>query len=579
MDYLKISGRCLLAAALGAFPAAASQKESGLPNGRSDPSLSPDGNQVAFVWNGETADNHDIYVAKLCSWPVVSCKGRPDAPLRLTTNSAPDFSPAWSPDGRHVAFCRKTKKGADVLLVPAPGGAERKVGESAADLPRLAWSGDGKSLAIVDTASPKDRAAIFLLSIESGAKQRLTTAPADTLGDSSPALSPDGRSLAFVRTPKSGPAEIYLQALADGGTPTGEPQRLNLTLEAAHQNLAMNGLCWTADGSSLILASGGLWKIPVSGGAAARLAEAEGEITTVSVAREGRRVVYGELLPEVEIWRTAGPASKPSDFPPIRLVGSPDDVGSPNISRDSKKIAFGSFMSGSWEVWKCDHNGANPTQLSFLGDVPTGSYRWSPDGKYVVFDGKAEDGLLNDIYIVAGDGGTARRLTKEPSVDIRPCFSADQRWVYFTSNRSGTFQIWKVPVEGGAAVQVTRNGGYVAFESLDGKYLYYGKGRGQTTLWRVPSGGGEEVQELDNVNPSNFNICDLGIVILNLEATPRPVMEFYSFATRKRTELPVLPKEGKVIGSGTSISVAPDGRWMVYHQEGRIGSGIRAREY
>jgi hypothetical protein len=41
----------------------------------------------------------------------------------------------------------------------------------------------------------------------------------------------------------------------------------------------------------------------------------------------------------------------------------------------------------------------------------------------------------------------------------------------------------------------------------------------------------------------------------------------------------VLPKNGKVIGSGTSISVSPDGKWMVYHMEGPISSSIRAREY
>jgi dipeptidyl aminopeptidase/acylaminoacyl peptidase len=361
--------------------------------------------------------------------------------------------------------------------------------------------------------------------------------------------------------------------------PEGPPRRLNVTFKSTHEKGAINRLAWAADGGSLIFASGGLWKVSLSGGEAVHVAETEGEILTLSASRQGRRVVYADLVPEVEIWRTAGPASKPGDFPPTRLIGSPDDVGSPNIARDGKEIAFGSFMSGSWEVWKCDREGRNPTQLSFLGDVPTGSPRWSPDGKFVVFDGKADDGLLNDIYVVDVNQVTTRRLTKDPSVDIRPCFSKDQRWVYFTSNRTGTFQIWKIPTEGGKAVQVTKNGGFIAFETPDGKYLYYGKGRGQTTLWRVPSGGGDEQKVLDNVDPSNFHVNDRGVVILNLEAKPRPAIEFYSFATNERTQLPVLPSTGKVIGSGTSISVAPDGRWIVYHQEGRPASGIRASEY
>jgi serine/threonine protein kinase len=58
---------------------------------QSEPSFSPDGNQVAFTWDGEKHDNSDIYVK------VVRTTG---PPLRLTTDPADDHSPAWSPDGR-----------------------------------------------------------------------------------------------------------------------------------------------------------------------------------------------------------------------------------------------------------------------------------------------------------------------------------------------------------------------------------------------------------------------------------------------------------------------------------------------
>ena len=66
-----------------------------------DPSLSPDGSQVAFSWNGPAEDNYDIYV-KLAG---------PGEALRLTTNSARDDNPAWSPDGRLIAFQRVRLRG------------------------------------------------------------------------------------------------------------------------------------------------------------------------------------------------------------------------------------------------------------------------------------------------------------------------------------------------------------------------------------------------------------------------------------------------------------------------------------
>ena len=65
------------------------------------PSFSPDGNEVAFAWNGEKEDNFDIY-RKLIG---------PGEPLRLTRDPADDLSPAWSPDARYIAFVRGSKEG------------------------------------------------------------------------------------------------------------------------------------------------------------------------------------------------------------------------------------------------------------------------------------------------------------------------------------------------------------------------------------------------------------------------------------------------------------------------------------
>ena len=83
------------------------------------PSFSPDGNQVAFSWNGEKQDNFDIYV-KLIGSPTL---------LRLTTDPAEDFSPAFSPDGRSIGFVRVSKEHATFIVIPAIGGPERIVAE------------------------------------------------------------------------------------------------------------------------------------------------------------------------------------------------------------------------------------------------------------------------------------------------------------------------------------------------------------------------------------------------------------------------------------------------------------------
>ena len=102
------------------------------------PSLSPDGNEVAFQRNG------DIFVKQVDG----------EAFRQLTNTPAYEGSPAWSPDGRQIAFIRDRK---EILLISPLGGVERKVAEIRAKQPilplRMAWTPDSKSLIVSDLTS------------------------------------------------------------------------------------------------------------------------------------------------------------------------------------------------------------------------------------------------------------------------------------------------------------------------------------------------------------------------------------------------------------------------------------------
>ena len=89
------------------------------------PSLSPDGSQVAFSWNGPRQDNYDIYI-KLVG---------PGEPVQLHWNPAPDDTPAWSPNGDRIAFLRRTSEStAELIVMPALRGAEDGSRRSARDI-------------------------------------------------------------------------------------------------------------------------------------------------------------------------------------------------------------------------------------------------------------------------------------------------------------------------------------------------------------------------------------------------------------------------------------------------------------
>ncbi len=99
------------------------------------PTFSPDGQQVAFQWQGEKRDNWDIYL-KMVDSPEVR---------RLTTEAAVDVMPSWSPDGRQIAFQRAPAWGESgkIHLVSPIGGSDRKLGDLPVDGP-LSWSPDGR---------------------------------------------------------------------------------------------------------------------------------------------------------------------------------------------------------------------------------------------------------------------------------------------------------------------------------------------------------------------------------------------------------------------------------------------------
>lgn len=267
---------------------------------------------------------------------------------------------------------------------------------------------------------------------------------------------------------------------------------------------------------------------------------------------------------DIDIWQTAGPFA-PGPSSPRKIIDSDGRDASPHVSRDGTKIVFSSTRSGTWEVWTCDSDGTNLRQMTRLLDTPVGSTRWSPDSRRIAFDGQKPGHY--DLFIVDADASGLRQLTTEPSTDVKPSWSADGRWIYYTSNRSGTYQVWKISPDGGEPIQLTRHGGYTPFESLDGRFVYYAKGLNEHSLWRIPVEGGQERLVLDNVVSNRWVILNQGICILNMEAKPRPVIEFFDFDTGHRRPLDVLPKEGAIDGGGTAIAAPPDGSWLLF---GRI---------
>jgi Tol biopolymer transport system component/tRNA A-37 threonylcarbamoyl transferase component Bud32 len=525
------------------------------------PSVSPDGSQVAFQWTGEKGDHLDIYV-KLVEGGT---------PLRLTTGPSPAASPAWSPDGRQIAFL----KAGGVYSISPLGGPERKLTDVL--VASLAWMPDSQSLLVSSAKSAGELHIIFQLSLRTGEMRPVTSPPPQANpgdGDYTPAVSPDGRTLAFLRRVRAD-WDVYAQLLAGGPARrlTKRSQQLGGLVWAGNREVLFSS---TAVGSSSMwrmLADGSSEQQPVPG-----VLDGARDPAIARPANGPARLAYTRIAHDTNIWSMEialdAHGGVRTVAQPAPIVASTREDHSPKFSPDGKRIVFASDRDGYLEVWVGASDGSGPSQLTTLKSPRSGSPRWSPDGKHIVFDSLASGN--NDIWMVGSEGGPPKQLTTEPSNDARPSFSRDGRWIYFRSDRSGSQQIWKIPSSAPfrPAVQLTHDGGYDAEEAPDGKLLYYTKPQ-NGGLWSMPVEGGRGTLVLAQVRPGVWALAENGIYYLDVAArSPEgftPLM-WFSFATHKLVQAGAADKP--VVAESPTLSVTSDGRRIAWAQIDRQQSEL-----
>lgn len=537
------------------------------PGNEYDPAVAPDGSRVAFAWDGGEGGTTNLYVKLTNS----------EALLRLTDHPGHDAAPAWSPDGSRIAFARWTHGECRIMQVPAVGGPQRTlVPCGAGGYVKMDFSPDGRQLALTgrgrEAGSP---ARIQLLEMGSPKRRDLTRPPASIVGDHAPAFSPDGRTVAFIRTLSPWVDDIYLVA-SDGG----EPRRLTF------DNRDVTGLDWSRDGRSIFFSSNragtyNLWRVPACGGEPQWVAGGGPRINDPSVAREAPVLAYESRVSEINIWRLplaqqagGGPAGAAPAGPSRLLLASTQSDLDPQYSPDGGKIAFSSTRSGEHEIWLADSDGGNPVQLTSFRGRWAGTPSWSPDGSRLVFAARPEEQA--DLYLAPIDGSPPRRLTSEPGNEVEPSWSADGHWIYFASRRTGSWEVWKVAVEGGGQQQVTTEGGYMSFESPDGTSLFYTK-YGRPGIWRRSlEGGGESLFLADRGAGITrvWTVHDRGVYALQHSPVGARTLTLHPFAAAD--PVPLVPLPGI---AHHSIAVSPDGRWVLYSRRDRRDSDIMLVEH
>jgi Tol biopolymer transport system component/DNA-binding winged helix-turn-helix (wHTH) protein len=531
-------------------------------------SFSPDGNEIAYASQGDLPDQGvNIYIKQLGV----------EKPLQITRDFGFNFLPSWSPDGRYIAFVHSnSNEDPAIFLMPALGGTPRKLYQLARFRfwnQTVSWSNDDRFL-LFSNQTPGQPSQIFQLKIEDLSARPLTSPPVPSTGDWDAQYSPDGASIAFIRNTKD-VEDIYIMPAAGGA-----PRRITF------DNRLLSGLAWTANSKEIIFssnrggASWGLWRVATDGNSVPeRLSVGSERAYMPSVSLRGNHLAYASGSWNENIWRIPVDSDHRGGKPEKLIFSGMSEEG-PQYSPDGKRIAFQSTRSGNFEIWRADADGSNLVQLTSFNGPLTGTPRWSPDGTHISFDSRP--GPHPNVYVISADGGAPRRFVNDSADEGVASWSHDGRWLYYASNRTGSWQVWKRTLDGGEPVQVTKNGGFAPLEASDGKSIYYTK-FDEPGAWQVPVVGGDESKILLNEPPQQywgyFAPGRDGLYFIGEAGSPgnpKPGFKFYNFATKKISIICDMDKNPYQGAPG--LSVSPDGHFLLYVQLDEAGSNLMLAE-
>jgi Tol biopolymer transport system component len=535
-----------------------------------DAALAPDGQQFAFVWNGE--DGHfNIYSKALDSSKLA----------RLTETAAVDINPAWSPDGRSIAFVRLTATSRELMVISAIGGKPRSVLTLRARLPLYipdalqmtaysdgpAWTKDGQYLAVTHHLAPQERDSIYLVDL-SGSDLRKLTFPEPQTGDYFPSFSPDGKQIAFIRKADVvGRGGIYVLQTSGGkarkiASPAG----------------VLSGLTWISE-TTLVFSSADrnaavLWTVPSDGGEVRRLGSTERNGWGPVASNDGRRIVYTIGFRDVGIRYLA--LTKSSRHPPAArtLLASSGLDNSAQYSPDGNYIVFVSDRSGALEIWKANADGSDPIQLTESNGVPVGSPHWSPDGEQIVYDSVKAG--YSAIYVMRADGSGSHLVAAGHEDYMMPTWSHDGQSIYFTVQDRSVSQtrIQRRWLDSGRVVNVVQGRGDV-LESADGQTIFFNRtGAQQEGIWKMPASGPPEAATpiVKGVDTTRYESLGQQRLFYLDGQNPPWLIQSYDLKTAKTATLFRMDRTPEF---GTpSLCVSPNEKGIIFSQLEQSGSDV-----
>ncbi|MCE5309571.1 MAG: winged helix-turn-helix domain-containing protein [Acidobacteriales bacterium] len=437
-------------------------------------SFSPDGN--SFVYCSNRSGRFEIYRRSVTS---------ASDEIQITNDGKQNIEPAWSPDGRQIAYHSVSQHG--IWLVPVSGGTPRRL-TSFGSAP--AWSPDGQRVAFRSTepvsfawgdlggAGPST---LWTVASDGSQLREVTTLNNPPGQQAMPVWNPDGKQLVFVAmTPQSAIwnldlASGRLDALVKVGRDIPkQPGTWFTRLADPRFGPSGNGLYFSAMSG---LGAYAIFFRPRSGGHPLELYPTHGEVPSgITLSPDGKRLLFTRVSGTSQLWKYTPDADPKPLFQEAVLR-----VSLPRVSPDGKHLACMVELAGrNREIWVMNIDGTGATPVSRDPGTMEGGNIWNLSGDGLLYNYVVEKKIEFRRYDVARK--TNQVLYSLPLTRdlFHPVLTPDEREVL--SACSKPFNICLSRPEGGPPRQITfeREGALYPSPSGDGSWIAFNLRRGDT---------------------------------------------------------------------------------------------------
>lgn len=422
-----------------------------------DISFSPDGRQFAFI--RFSLEN------KTSTLMIAGADGSEDRPL-LTVKSPPEIlgTPAWSPDGKSVAYTIYSEVTNDTTLseVQVADGSTKPIsGQRWLRILGLEWMADGRSLLMPATTDKRFVPQIWQFSYPEGEAHQLTNDLDDYQVMS---LTADSGTMAVIKSEQR--ASIWV---APGNDMT------NAHPVTSGSGIADLSLCWTPDGrivySSNASGSPNIWIVNADGTNKRQLTDNAFVNETPTVSPDGRSVAFlSDRTGTPHLWRMNIDGSDQQQL--TNGVGEND----PHFTPDGRWLIY-DLVSGDQNIWKMPAAGGEPVSIS---NEAAQNPVVSPDGKLIAYYYQEENAGWR-LEVMPFDGGQPLNTFELPAtfVSFAPHWTPDGRSIAYVDMKDGGYNIVAQPIVGGKPKRLTnfKSNSIFAFDfSPDGKRIAFSRG-------------------------------------------------------------------------------------------------------